>query len=776
MAAPRSRSKPEPPGAAVPLAPLVLVLLCGFVLQLHALSRVDGYPIADSVEYLERARLVLDGAALDPGTVRSFSFSALLVPLVAVFRGLGDAWVLGAARLAMMLLGLATVVVVARTTARLVAGARDGLDERAGMAGLVAAFALAINPVFLRWSVEPLSGTAAMLCVALGILALTRRGGFARGLMVGAALGAAFLMAFQSLAVIACVGGLLLLRDRWRGRAHTFGWVTAIALFLAIQATIDLAVYGSFGSSLLQYVKENFATTVGSLFWDWGGKQAGNPLSDLGLRLYNWGIDTIDVASQAAGGELRHKQSRTWYAEHLHTHAYALPLLALLAIGLLRSVRRPRWTTTILVATCALNAVAMSRKGSQSFRLWLPLLPMLSVLIGLGWAWITTPGPLRALRSFAAFALLVAGLVMGTRILHDVNLAKHGGYWDAMEFVASERAAGEQTLAAGYHWATLFRDGGEGLTQTKLPHALYAWPSEEELRAPLRADTIAALDSLDWFVSHLQLVEQDPAIAAAIAERFEVVAAFHDGETYEDLAPILVFRRAGDDASEAGDARRLFAIARDADPGAVQSRVAHPRSIDLRRRFEGGVTDQLVLLGWDAEVLPGSDNVAWLSLRWYAGPTNGRDYTFNVRVTDPDARARQVNRAPCWGAAPTSSWEPGWIVTDGVPIALDAVPGPGGALLEPLGGANRRGDLIPLSIWLATPRYEIGEDGMRRAVGGLAPFQPSGLRPVHKERRDGKMVSDEGWVFSPDNLVLVGGFLVPVPPALRAPDDGRPLP
>jgi hypothetical protein len=315
----------------------------------------------------------------------------------------------------------------------------------------------------------------------------------------------------------------------------------------------------------------------------------------------------------------------------------------------------------------------------------------------------------------------------------------------------------------------------------KLPHPLYAWPASEEQRAPLRAAVIAELDTLDWFVSHLQLFEQDPALAAALAARFEVAAAFHDGETYEDLAAILVFRRV---EPEAEGARRLFEVRRDADPDRVQAQFAHPRRIDLRRDFDDGVSDRLVLLGWDAEVLPGSDNVAWITLTWLAGPTHGRDYALSVRVTDPDDRYRQVNRAPCWGAAPTSTWAEGWIARDGMPIPLGAVPGPRleggehaehggpGGLQPPLGGANLRGDLIPLRLWLATPRIEAGPDGVPRPVRGLTPHHPSG-QAVRRERRGDRLVGEEGWVFSPDGLVLVGGFLAPVPAALRVPDDGR---
>jgi hypothetical protein len=119
-----------------------------------------------------------------------------------------------------------------------------------------------------------------------------------------------------------------------------------------------------------------------------------------------------------------------------------------------------------------------------------------------------------------------------------------------------------------------------------------------------------------------------------------------------------------------------------------------------------------------------------------------------------------------------------------MPIPLGAVPGPRleggehaehggpGGLEPPLGGANLRGDLIPLRLWLATPRIEAGPDGVPRPVRGLTPHHPSG-QAVRRERRGDRLVGEEGWVFSPDGLVLVGGFLAPVPAALRVPDDGR---
>jgi hypothetical protein len=746
------RARREEP--RTPRAGLVLVLALALGLQFWTWGQGRGYPLADSVEYLERAQLVLAGEELSPESVRSFGFSALLVPLVWLLRALGEQAIVAGARLFTMGLGLASVAVVARLTTRLY-GPR---------AGLAAAFALAVNPIFLQWTVEPLAGTAAMLCVALAACALDERGGFRRGLLVGAFLGLALVMAFQSLAVLLVVVALLAARDRWKGRAHTLGVATAIAAALLLLATLDKIVYGSFGSSLWEYVKENVAGTLSSKLFELSKKTGSETLRDLAIRLYNAAFDATNRAGQEAGIEIRHRFARTWYVAHLHSHLFAWPLLLLLGLGVLRSLRRPRWTTAILLLTAAGNATAMSFKGEQSFRLWLPLLPLLVPFAGAGFALLFESRRWTPALRLLGLALLAVGGLRGLAILQGTNLRKHGGYWDAMELVQARRAAApapsEQRLAAGYHWATLMRSGGPGLTQVKLNHPLYGWP---KLQPEERAQVLAQLASFDWFVSHVQLFEQDPELCAVLAERFVIEGAFYDAGAYEELQPIFVFRR----AEPQSPGRRLFTVQPGAEPGALQASLSHPRSFDLRRRFDDGGVDQLVLLGWDAEVLPGSGTVGWLTLSWYAGPTHGRDYTINTRITDPDDRARQVNRAPCWGAHPTSTWQEGWIVRDGMPFALSAG-------WDDLGGDYCRGDLLPLRLWLAAPRYEV-VDGRPQLGGGLSPFHPSGARPVHKERREGRLVSDEGYVFSTDNLVLLGGFYVPVPPAARVPDDGRPL-
>ena len=55
---------------------LLAVLTCVFALQVHSWNTLDGYQLADSVEYMERARNLAIGQEVRvDGAVRSFGFS-----------------------------------------------------------------------------------------------------------------------------------------------------------------------------------------------------------------------------------------------------------------------------------------------------------------------------------------------------------------------------------------------------------------------------------------------------------------------------------------------------------------------------------------------------------------------------------------------------------------------------------------------------------------------------------------------------------------------------
>src|SRR5437867_10667362 len=67
-----------------------LLLACVLALQLFSWWTTDGYQIADSVEFMERARIFCRGEQMvDAGAIRPFGFSSLLVPFFVVADWLG---------------------------------------------------------------------------------------------------------------------------------------------------------------------------------------------------------------------------------------------------------------------------------------------------------------------------------------------------------------------------------------------------------------------------------------------------------------------------------------------------------------------------------------------------------------------------------------------------------------------------------------------------------------------------------------------------------------
>ena len=73
---------------------LAWVLFGVFLLQLHSWNSLEGYQLADSVEYMERARnLALGEEVRVEGAVRSFGFSLLLMPVFWVASWFGaESW------------------------------------------------------------------------------------------------------------------------------------------------------------------------------------------------------------------------------------------------------------------------------------------------------------------------------------------------------------------------------------------------------------------------------------------------------------------------------------------------------------------------------------------------------------------------------------------------------------------------------------------------------------------------------------------------------------
>lgn len=737
---------------------LLLVLLGTAALQFFAWSRLEGYQLADSVEYMDRAWAVARGEALDPSTIRSFAFSALLLPIFAVaeWLGLDDLRpVVAAVRLSQMALGWLAVALVARAGARLWGHAT----------GLACGALLGLNPLFAQYTITPLSATVTLLSMAFVIasLAATDRAEhatFKRGLVTGSGLGIALLMAFKTIPVIGLVVLALPLNRSWRRRPHLFGVLVAFGAMLFAQALLDWYFYGTFGSSLRAYLLVTAAPMVASILYKLGQV-------DIAVQLY----EAMPGSEYSEGGEFRTKFPRDWYLTELTSRALVWPAAILAAIGAVRSAISRRWLPLLVLTVFLVNLGLLSVRGHKTFRLWMPLLPFLALIAGAGWDWLFVSS--RAARSQAhalaggVILFVVGGL--GAIVVSERNLAKYGGYWRAMDLLA-ETADGSDTdwrVASAYDWAARFRER-PGLELIKLPAHLDQWAKLDEDRREAILDT---LSELDGFIGHLQVIVQDPRILRVVNERFELVDVIDDRATMEELEPIYVLRRRTGNAR----ARTFYELYTDAiadedgpgDPtflGRYQAAIEHPRSVDFRRRMPDGSVRQMVLLGIDVEPGLADGNQAWLTYHWYAGPLGGADYTIVDRLTDRDGGGYNNNHRPAHGALPTSEWIEGSVIRESFLTRLGPEP-------ADFGGSWRRGDRLPVELWMGIAEY----DEQQQQVGGLVPFHASGAAPIHRERSGAGFRSNDGRRWSNDALMLVGGFWLPTGDQRRVPDDGRPI-
>lgn len=749
-----------------------VLLALALFLQLWTLGRIEGYLLADSVEYMDRAQYVARGEALDPSTIRSFAFSALLVPLFWLTDLVGAAPLVavGLARLAVMLAGLATIVVVQRSASR--AFGRG--------AGLAAGFTLAVNPVFLQFGVEPLSESVATLGVALacsGLLRLVPRAdtpsegappAWRTGLRIGAWFGFALLMAFKTIPIAAVVLAGLVLAGRWRRRALWLGAWLAYGCAALVQCLLDLAVYGRFGGSLGTYLVENVGGLVAGQLIKLHG--LGVPGAyDLAVHIYEnmSALETGEVAASAANVTevIRSSTSETWYLETLAHDFLAWPLALGLALGLVASLeKRHRGVVLLIAAALLANVFLLSTKSAKSWRLMIPLLPAFALFAGLGVQSLVTGLRRRlglvghALSVMFVVALVGLGLGDGQAALARQNLAQYGAWWAATDDLErlAEADGADWTFASAYHWAVRFRSG-DALELVKLPHHMDRWP---ELTEDEREETLAALDELDAFLAHLQILEQDPEILRRVNARFQIFDVRYDGATFDDLGPlyVLVRRDVPVPYPRRTTPRTFFELHKDADPGAFQAALINAHSVDYRRR-QGDETWQMVLLGYEVEAGLADDQVFWLTLHWYVGNTGGRDFKVVLRMTDRDDRALEHNAQPAYGAWPTAELEAGWILSEShaFRVPLDAAR---------FGGADWRGEALPTKLWMALSEFveeEPAEGEAPRIPLGLNPFQPSGRAPFERRSEGPGGVSISGHRWSPDGLFQVGGFWLPVP-------------
>jgi hypothetical protein len=736
-----------------------VLLVFALVLQVVAWTWQSGYPLADAVEFMDRARDWVDGRALGgDGTIRSFAFSAFFVPLFGLARliGLEDVRVLlPIARALQIELALALIFVCARFASRL-AGRRAGFATGA---------LVAMNPFFLLYSSWPISGIAAALCVTLGLERLAVRSNFRNELIGGLWLGAGFLMAYQTLLVILAVCAALLLRDRWRHRSAFGGVFVGLLAAVTLQVALDRVVYGEWGGSVWRYAIDNAGAQLATALVHLG-------LQDAAVKLYTWQSQLRDFGVDASFVGTRQKMPRWWYVQHVHEFVVA-PVILLGVVGAWRAWRERVKGIGFLFVVFVANLTVMSLKGDKSFRLWLPLLATILPAAGLGFAWLTTI-PRRAWASGLAWAAMGAAAVMGLFVLRDQPLSKHGVYWQAMDLIndeldAAPPPAGRKIhVGSAYPWAVFLRQS----PYVELERITPPLEGFAKMPAPERAHLFGVLDGLDALIVHLPALTrpEHAELFRAINERFRVRAAFYDQRTHADLGPVYVLER----HRSASRARHFYELESTDDVATYAEVHKLFHHVDFVRESADGSEDgreRLTLLGFEIEPVPGSGH-QWITYHWYAATDLNYAYRVIDRVTGLDNRtSAHNNHFLAYGALPVGSVKRGTVVRESHLLlgCVDAYYAD--RPLRPIGGAYRRGDAIPARLWISVL------DGHEDQAGkALTVRDPATGEAPRKSIDPQTLWGTDGWRFTPTGLVQVGGFYLPVHPWARIEDDGEALP
>lgn len=704
------------------------LLTLALVLQLASWWMQRGYPLADAVEFMDRAQAWVAGQPLGDGrSVRSFAFSILFVPPFAIARALGledQGAIVTVARLMQVGLALCLVQACARLAQR-VAGRS---------AGLAVGFVVAINPLVLEFGVFPVSGIAAALCLALGLRRLIERGDKHDSWIGGLWLGLAFLMAYQSLLVALAVLLLLLARDRWAAR-HT--WLLAgagLAVCCLLQLLLDRGVYGRWDGSLYRYLLDNAGFTIARVVFDLGFRETAGALYEELTALRG-----MEVHDTHGNTEAMMRLGFSWYLRSA-PEFFVWPVLGVFLVGAVHALLRPRWSSTLALLALVVALFVMGKKGSKSLRLCLPLLPLAVPLLALGWAWLAQRDPLRWLAKLA----LLAALPLSLLALSHASLRMHSAYWDAADWI-TQRTAVQPTsvsprVSSAYDWAVFLRFPGR-IEKLKLPIVLDTW---DKLAAAERASAEQALDGLDWLILHQALLKAQPGLAAWLAPRFAVAAAFYDQDEAPELGAVLVLERLNEGGA------RLLQFAESAPTP------QHARTLEFRNADS---SPGLRLLGFDLQALPGS-GWWWITYHWEL-PSTPTAFEVRDRITAPDGgNSWQNNHVLGRGAAAPSAraryLSEGYLF---VPASTRTVET---TSFRPLGAAYLRGDLIPASVWIAV------RDPASQAM--LKPWSGKAGQFMHKEFQSPDWAwSVAGDRLSRDQMAQAGGFFLPVHPRAALP-------
>lgn len=689
----------DDPGLALLASLALLVILACWSLQ-------AGHNQADSVEYAEKASQWVARGYMPSNqrSVRGPLLPLLLSPPFALAKALGvtdTRFVWPLLRGFQVLISLAFVIATARLGERLAAGARRSpprleAGRRMAPAGLVAGFLVVCNPIFLRFSADPIAGLLAGVLVALGLAQLlaplsgtvpdtgsgTRatghraRVGFAAGLL----LGLAGITAYKALPLALALFGMSLLRDRWHGRARWLGWLAGFACALAIGIALDRIAYGVWGLSLANYLAYNVTVTGVPLLLALGLHGAATRLYEIGNLYYGFKgpVETESVIQHVA-----QHPPQTWYLTHADEFL-GLPGLTIIAIALIVCVRRPRWATTIVLGGVLAFGVVLSAKHSKAYRLWLPALPLIAALCGWSWEllWGARSDARLILRRGLCALLLVTAPLFGLAEYLRLGPRLHENFWQAVAWIDEvRRSEGVQqaTYASSHPFATILRTPPE-LQLVRLEHPLQELsmivnPTEKTFARHLRD-----LESVDWLLIPERTLRANAGLRARLSERFTIATAFFEPDKHERLwGPLYVLRRAphraaGDPSGAALGAargRRFFTRTPLANPDEFEHSQGKPpwlRSFSLEMPDAGPQTMRLVAV--EFEELPDS-GLGWLSSTWEAPAVLAVDCLLRLRVETPaGAPLELVDMVPGYDRYPTSSWTGPARLTEGRLVGL----------------------------------------------------------------------------------------------------------
>ncbi len=717
---------------------LRLLLLLAFGLQLLSWSNLHGYQLADSVEYMERAQaLARSEEVIDSVSIRSFGFVSLFAPIFALadLIGLEDFKpVVGLIRLLQMLLGLELIRITVQIGAR-IAGRR---------AGLIAGLAIALNPYFLLYSVSPVSGIAAGVCIGHALNRLIFRADFRSAFIGGLWLGGALLVAYKTILLALPMIAFVFLADRFQRWRSWVGSSAGYAVGILGAIGLDKLCYGVWGESIDLYVRQNFGQLASRLclqlkLWDaakWFWEYAG-------------GVETAYTANPETVLEITKSAPNPLYHLLNFNDFLVWPLLVLGVVAVVQVMRRGNRPARILTAVFAISIVAVSLKKSQDFRLLLPLLPCVGVLCGLGWQSLFgqrfDQKPIFVLGA----GLIVAGGFIGWSRLGEINDSRYSGYWRAMdrvnqiaELTTEQRKSGSKLrVASTWHWAVFLRESAR-VELIKMPHQLDRWPN---LDSAFRDDDLEAIASLDMFVTHLAVLLGSADLFDAINAQFEVDAVLYDREAFENLGPIVIFkRRSGSRGALAFQTRTIGTRATDyAREHGLQPGLALSTPDGAKEAHD------LQFLGWKYEALPG-DGHGWLSLHWQntaSSPTG--EYLIRPRihtqvVPQPWEEQHLLGRS----FYPPKAWLPGEIVSEGWPVVAAVAPFDSERSWLPIYGDHPPGSTLPASLWLRV--IPLAEDG----------YEAAPLLPMNDDESSAPDVQAEGFI-------RLGEFELIVPPDHR---------